>query len=56
MIVFGAMAALTLAAGALLELVGWRGLLYCMLPPLALMIALIALLPRGRPVSAPAAG
>ena len=56
LIVFGAMAALTLAAGALLELVGWRGLLYCMLPPLALMIALIALLPRGRPVSAPAAG
>ena len=56
LIVFGAMATLTLAAGALLELVGWRGLLYCMLPPLALMIALIALLPRGRPVSVPAAG
>ncbi len=55
-IVFGSMATLTLAAGVLLEFVGWRGLLLCMLPPLVLMMALILLLPRGQAVSAPAPG
>ena len=33
-----------------------EGLLWCMLPPLVLMMALILLLPRGRTVTAPAAG
>ena len=54
LIVFGSMATLTLAAGVLLEFVDWRGLLWCMLPPLVLMLVLILLLPRGTaiPVSA----
>ena len=56
LIVFGSMATLTLAAGALLEFVDWRGLLWCMLPPLVLMLALILLLPRGTAVSVSAAG
>ena len=56
LIVFGSMATLTLAAGVLLEFVDWRGLLWCILPPLVLMMALILLLPRGRTVAAPAAG
>ena len=56
LIVFGSMATLTLAAGALLEFVDWRGLLWCMLPPLVLMMALILLLPRRTVVPAPAAG
>ena len=55
-IVFGSMAALTLAAGVLLEFASWRGLLVCMLPPLVVMVALILLLPRGRPIAAPAPG
>ena len=55
LIVFGTMATLTLAAGVLLDLVGWRGLLLCTLPPLVLMLALILLLPRGKTVPAPAA-
>ena len=55
-IVFGSMATLTLAAGVLLEFVDWRGLLWCMLPPLVLMMALILLLPRRTVVPAPAAG
>ena len=46
LIVFGTMAVLTLAAGVLLELVGWRGLLLCTLPFLALMLALIFFMPR----------
>ena len=45
-IVFGTMALLTLAAGVLLELVGWRGLLLCTLPFLAAMLALLCLMPR----------
>jgi len=45
-IVFGTMALLTLAAGVLLELVGWRGLLLCTLPFLAAMLALLCFLPR----------
>ena len=56
LIVFGSMATLTLAAGVLLEFVDWRGLLWCMLPPLVVMMALILLLPRGRTIAAPAAG
>ena len=56
LIVFGSMATLTLAAGALLEFVDWRGLLVCMLPPLTLMLALLVLLPRRKVASAPAAG
>ena len=56
LIVFGSMATLTLAAGALLQFVDWRGLLVCMLPPLTLMLALLVLLPRSRAASAPAAG
>ena len=56
LIVFGSMAALTLAAGVLLEFVDWRGLLWCMLPPLVLMMALILLLPRMRTASVPVAG
>ena len=46
LIVFGTMAVLTLAAGALLELVGWRGLVLCTLPFLALMLALLLFMPR----------
>ena len=46
LIVFGTMALLTLAAGVLLEMVGWRGLLLCTVPFLALMLALLVLLPR----------
>ena len=46
LIVFGTMALLTLAAGVLLELVGWRGLLLCTLPFLALMLVLLAFMPR----------
>lgn len=46
LIVFGTMAVLTLAAGALLELVGWRGLLLCTLPFLGLMLVLLLLMPR----------
>ena len=45
-IVFGTMAVLTLAAGVLLELVGWRGLLLCTLPFLALMLVILLLMPR----------
>ncbi len=55
-IVFGSMATLTLAAGVLLEFVSWKGLLWCMMPPLVLMMALILLLPRWRSASAPVAG
>ena len=46
LIVFGTMAILTLAAGVLLELAGWRGLLLCTLPFLALMLALLFFMPR----------
>ena len=46
LIVFGTMAVLTLAAGALLELVGWRGLVLCTLPFLAVMLALLLFMPR----------
>ena len=46
LIVFGSMAVLTLAAGALLELAGWRGLLLCTLPFLAVMLALLLFIPR----------
>ena len=46
LIVFGTMAVLTLAAGVLLELVGWRGLLLCTLPFLALILALLLFAPR----------
>ena len=46
LIVFGTMALLTLAAGVLLELVGWRGLLLCTLPFLALMLVLLVFMPR----------
>ena len=45
-IVFGTMALLTLAAGVLLELVGWRGLLLCTLPFLAVMLGLLLFLRR----------
>ena len=45
-IVFGTMALLTLAAGVLLEVVGWRGLLLCTLPFLALMLVLLLFMPR----------
>ena len=46
LIVFGTMAILTLAAGVLLELVGWRGLLLCTLPFLAAMLAILFFMPR----------
>ena len=46
LIVFGTMALMTLAAGVLLELVGWRGLLLCTLPFLAAMLALVVFMPR----------
>ena len=46
LIVFGTMALLTLAAGVLLELVGWRGLLLCTLPFLVAMLALLCFIPR----------
>ena len=46
LIVFGTMAVLTLAAGVLLELVGWRGLVLCTLPFLALILALLLFMPR----------
>ena len=46
LIVFGTMAILTLAAGVLLELVGWRGLLLCTLPFLAAMLAILCFMPR----------
>ena len=46
LIVFGTMALLTLAAGVLLELVGWRGLLLCTLPFLAAMLVLLVFMPR----------
>ena len=46
LIVFGTMAVLTLAAGVLLELVGWRGLLLCTLPFLVAMLVLLFLVPR----------
>ena len=45
LIVFGTMAIMTLAAGVLLELVGWRGVLLCTLPFLAVMLALLCFLP-----------
>ena len=46
LIVFGTMAILTLAAGVLLELAGWRGLLLCTLPFLVLMLVLLFFLPH----------
>ena len=46
LIVFGTMALMTLAAGVLLELVGWRGLLLCTLPFLAAMALLLCFMPR----------
>ena len=46
LIVFGTMAVLTLAAGVLLELVGWRGLLLCTLPFLVAMLVLLFFVPR----------
>ena len=46
LIVFGTMAILTLAAGVLLELVGWRGLLLCTAPFLAAMLAILCFMPR----------
>ena len=46
LIVFGTMALLTLAAGVLLELVGWRGLLLCTLPFLAAMLVLLVFMQR----------
>ena len=46
LIVFGTMALLTLAAGVLLEQVGWRGLLLWTLPFLAAMLALLCFAPR----------
>ena len=46
LIVFGTMAVMTLAAGALLEFVGWRGLLLCTLPFLVLMLVLLFVVPR----------
>ena len=55
-VVFGSMAVLTLAAGVLLEYVSWRGLLLCMLPPLALMMTLILLFPHARRAEASAPG
>ena len=47
LIVFGTMALLTLAAGVLLEWVGWRGLLLWTLPFLVAMLALLCFAPRG---------
>ena len=52
LLVFGSMALMTLAAGVLLELVGWRGVLLCTLPFLAVMLALLCFLPR--PTAEPA--
>jgi len=46
LIVFGTMALLTLAAGVLLEWVGWRGLLLWTLPFLVAMLALLCFAPR----------
>ena len=46
LIVFGTMAIMTLAAGVLLELVGWNGLLLCTLPFLAAMGLLLCFMPR----------
>ena len=46
LIVFGTMALMTLAAGVLLELAGWRGLLLCTLPFLVAMLALLCFAPR----------
>ena len=46
LIVFGTMALMTLAAGVLLELVGWRGLLLCTLPFLALTLVILLFMPR----------
>ena len=54
LIVFGTMALLTLAAGVLLDLAGWRGLLLCALPFLALMLALLLLAPRKPAAAEPA--
>ena len=45
-IIFGTMALLTLAAGVLLEVVGWQGLLLCTLPFLAMMLLLLVFMPR----------
>ena len=45
LIVFGTMAVMTLAAGVLLELSGWRGLLLCTLPFLAAMLVLLVFMP-----------
>ena len=52
LIVFGTMALLTLAAGVLLERVGWRGLLLCTLPFLVAMLALLFFMPREEAESA----
>ena len=52
LIVFGTMAVMTLAAGALLEFVGWRGLLLCTLPFLVLMLVLLLFVPKeGEPAA-----
>ena len=54
LIVFGTMAILTLAAGVLLELAGWRGLLLCTLPFLAAMLAILCFMPReAKPAAEP---
>ena len=53
LIVFGTMVLLTLAAGVLLEWVGWRGLLLWTLPFLVAMLALLCFAPRE---AAPAGG
>ena len=46
LIAFGTMALMTLAAGVLLELAGWRGLLLCTLPFLVVMLTLLVFMPR----------
>ena len=52
LIVFGTMAVMTLAAGVLLEFVGWRGLLLCTLPFLVLMLVLLFFMPgEGEPAA-----
>ena len=46
LVAFGTMAILTLAAGILLQLLGWNGVLLCTLPFLVAMLALLTFMPR----------
>lgn len=54
LIVFGTMAVMSLASGALLDFAGWHGLVMWMLPFLFFMLVLVVTMPRTGPMPQPA--